>query len=59
MKCMTIKTVTPYFPGYYINAINQTAVVRHILITHRNLIGFKPNIRDKYQSLNVRSVEVI
>ena len=29
------------------------------MITHCNLIGFKPNRRDKFLSFNVRSVEVI
>ena len=58
-KCRTIKTVTLYFPKYYINAINKNTVVRHILITHRNLMGFKPNRRDKSPSFNVCSIEVM
>ena len=58
-KCRTIKTVTLYCPKYCIDEINQTAVVRHILITHRNLIGSKPNRRDKVTTFNVYSVEVM
>ena len=54
-------------PEYYIDAINQTTVVRHILITHRNLIGFKPDRRrtlslsscDKSLLFNVHSEEMI
>ena len=55
MKCRT----TLYCPEYYIDEIKQTKVVRHILITHRNLIGFKLNRRDKIPSFNVCSVEVL
>ena len=44
---MTIKIVILYYPDYDIDTINQTEVVRHILITHSNLLGFKPNICDK------------
>ena len=41
------------------DAMNQTAVVRHILTTHHNRIGFKTNKHDKAMSFNVCSVEVI
>ena len=53
------KTVTLYCPEYYIYAINQTAVLRNILITHRDLIGFKMIRHDKSPLFNVLSVEVI
>ena len=56
---MTIQTVTLYCPEYYIDAINKNTVVRHILITRRNLTGLKPNRRDDASLLNVRCTELI
>ena len=48
-----------YCPEYFIDAINQNSVVRHILITNCNLIFLKPNRLDKSPSLSVFSVEMI